>query len=397
MSQIPSHERANLWVVCAAQFTCLAGMTAVLPLLPLYLEQIGIEDRDVLRYWTGALSAAPFAIAIFASPLWGALGDRIGHKPMVVRSVLGIAFVSMGMGFSSSPIELLGWRGVQGAVSGVFPAAVGLLTSLTPPDRVGRSLAILQATRSAGVLCGPLIGGVLADVVGITPLFLGTGTVALITAALCLFVLEEPKDDAGRAADGSTPRWRDLVRQRSVLGMLVVVLIYQVAVMASWPTMALFVAGFGVEPDAVATMTGVVIFAQGLPAMLLATTWVRYVPRFGLGRVLSVSILLAGALNVAVGFAPSIETALFLRACSGAAMAGFIPLSFQWLNGYAPENARGRMAGISSTAMMLGNVIGSFFGSWLSVELNLGATFWVPGLLLLVTGIGFAVASRPRR
>jgi len=397
VSQIPSHERANLWVVCVAQFVCLAGMTAVLPLLPLYLQQIGVEGRDTVRYWTGALSAAPFVIATFATPMWGALGDRIGHKPMVVRSVIGIAVVSLGMGFANSPIELLSWRGLQGAVSGVFPAAVGLLTSLTPEERVGRALAILQATRSAGVLCGPLIGGVLADVVGIAPLFLGVATFAAATALASLLVLDEPKSRDAHAHPSPTPRWRDLVGQKAVLAMLAVVFVYQVAVMASWPTMALFVEQLGIERDAVGTMTGIVIFAQGLPAMLLVTWWVRLVPRFGLGRVLSFSIVLSGLTNFAVGLAPNVESVLVLRTLAGVAMAGFIPLSFQWLNGYAPENARGRMAGISSTAMMQGNVVGSLFGSWLAVELTLHATFWVPGLLLTTTGLVFAFASRPRR
>ncbi|MDG2308077.1 MAG: MFS transporter [Candidatus Binatia bacterium] len=397
MSQIPSHERANLWVVCAAQFLCLAGMTAILPLLPLYLEQIGVEGQDNVRYWTGALSAAPFVIAIFATPMWGALADRIGHKPMVVRSVIGIAIVSAGMGFATAPIELLAWRGLQGAVSGVFPAAVGLLTTLTPEARMGRSLAILQATRSGGVLSGPLIGGVLADVVGIRPLFLGVGAIAIVTAGVCMLVLEERSEAPQPQNALGTPRWRDLMGQRSVLGMLAVVLIYQVAVMSSWPTMALFVEQLGIEKDAVATMTGVVIFAQGLPAMLLATSWVRLVPRFGLARVLGTAVILSGVLNFAVGLAPGIVSVLVLRALTGAAMAGFIPLSFQWLNGYAPENARGRMAGISSTSMMLGNVIGSFLGSWLSVEIGLGATFWVPGIVLTITGVTFAIASRSRR
>lgn len=394
--QIPPHERINLWVVCAAQFLCLAGMTAVLPLLPLYLQQIGVEGRDTLRYWTGALSAAPFAIAMFATPLWGALADRIGHKPMVVRSVLGIALASTGMGFADAPSEILGWRGVQGAVSGVFPAAVALLASSTPEPRVGRALAVLQATRSAGVLCGPLLGGVLADVVGIRPLFFGVGIVAVLMAVVCTVVVREPASSGDAAHDSPPPRWRDFIGERSVLGMLATVLVYQVVVMASWPTLALFVEQLGVETDAVATVTGLVVFAQGLPSMLLATTWARGVPRFGLARLIGWSIVLSGLTNLAVGLAPTIEGVLLLRALSGVAMAGFVPLSFQWLNGYAPGNARGRMAGISSTAMMAGSVTGSFFGSWISVEVGLGGTFWIPGLVLVAAGVVFFGATRRR-
>ena len=372
-------------------------MTAVLPLVPLYLQQIGVDDRDTLRYWTGAISAASFVVAAFATPVWGALADRIGHKPMVVRSVLGIALASTGMGFADEPWELLAWRGVQGAVSGVFPAAVALITSLTPEVRVGRSLAILQATRSAGVLCGPLLGGLLADTLGIRPLFFGVGAIAFSTAIVCSFVLREARVPPGSEHHEEPPRWADLLGERSVLGMLVVVALYQVVSMASWPTLALFVEKLGVEQDAVATVTGLVVFAQGLPSMLVATTWASGVPRFGLTKLLGWSILGAGVLNVAVGAVGTIESVLVLRLVGGVAMAGFVPLSFQWLNGFAPPQARGRMAGISSTAMMIGNVVGSLFGSWLAVEVSLAATFWVPGLLLMGTGVLFMLLTRPRR
>jgi DHA1 family multidrug resistance protein-like MFS transporter len=392
VSQTPPHERVNLWVICAAQFLTLAGMTAVLPLLPLYLQHIGVDDRDTLRYWTGALGSAPFAVAVFATPIWGSLADRVGYKPMVVRSVAGIAIATVGMGFSSSPAALLGWRGVQGAVSGVFPAAVALLAALTPEPRVGRALAILQAARSGGALSGPLLGGLLADVIGIRALFLGVGGSAALMSLICSLVIVEP----ARQADATQPseiRWRELLRRRDLLAMLALVFLFQIVVMASWPTLALFVEQLHVERASVATMTGLVVFAAGLPSMLAATLWARAVGRFGIARLLAVSLMATGITSAAVGLADRMDAVLALRVLSGLSMAGFIPLSFQWLNGFAPANARGRMAGIGSTAMMLGNVVGPILGSWLSVHVGLGATFWVPGASLLVVGVVFWLST----
>ena len=372
-------------------------MTAVLPLLPLYLQQIGLQGRDELRYWTGALSAAPFVIAVFATPLWGALADRIGHKPMVVRSVVGIAIASTGMGLSASPLALLAWRGVQGAVSGVFPAAVALLSSLTAPARLGRALAILQSSRSAGSLSGPLIGGILADLIGIRALFVGVGAIAALTAVVCALVLSERRRGSVDDQSANNPQWRELLAGRGVFGMLLMILIYQVAVMASWPTLALFVEEFAIEADSVATMTGLVVFAQGLPAMLLAPAWARASTRLGLRPLLVTALVMSGLANMTVGLAPNLTSVLALRALSGVFMAGFIPLSFHWLSTRTTEGARGRMAGISSTAMMLGNVIGSLLGGWISVVLDLGATFWVPGLALGATGILFALFTSSQR
>jgi DHA1 family multidrug resistance protein-like MFS transporter len=393
---VPRQERLNLWATCAAQFLTLAGMTAVLPLLPIYLQQIGVTDRDALKYWTGALGSAPFAVAVFATPVWGALADRVGHKPMVVRSVFGIALSTFGMGLSSTPLGLLFWRGVQGAVSGVFPAAVALVSALTPEPRVSRSLALLQTARAAGALCGPLIGGLLADLIGVRGLCFGVGALAAVAGLACSGVIVEPPR-AARAARHAERAigWRDLLRARPLAGMLLLLVLFQAAIMCSWPTLALFVEHLGVAHDAVATTTGVLVFAAGLPATLTATLWARAGQRFGLLPMLIASLLCTGLAYAAVGGSTLLPAVLALRACAGFAMAGFVPLAFEWMNRLAPPGARGRTAGLGSTAMMLGNVVGPLAGGWLAVHVGIAATFWAPGAMLAVVGlalVGYGVA-----
>lgn len=399
MSTEPRAERANLWIVSAAQFLTLAGMTAILPLIPLYLQHIGVVERDAVRYWTGILGSAPFVVAVFATPIWGSFADRVGHKPMVVRSVFGIAIATVGMGFSGSPLALLGWRALQGAVSGVFPAAVALLSSSTPQERVGRALAILQSARAAGSLCGPLIGGVLADLLGMRFLFFGVGALAAVTAILCSLVLREPKRahaDADAHAERAVSQ-RDLLADRPTLAMLVLLVLFQVMIMASWPSLALFVEKIGVPRDAVATTTGLVIFVAGVPAMFVSTAWARLGGRFGVEPMMLLSLVLSGASYAAVGFfVTRVETLFVLRLLSGVALAGFVPLSFQWMGMRAPASARGRMAGLASTAMMIGNVIGPLLGGWLAVHVDLAAMFYVPGVALAVIGIAFAAVSAAR-
>ncbi len=238
-------ERLNLWATCVAQFLTLAGMTAVLPLLPLYLQHIGVSDRATLKYWTGVLGAAPFAVAVFATPVWGALADRLGYKPMVVRSVFGLALSTVGMGLSSTPLALLAWRAVQGAVSGVFPAAVALVSAMTPERRIGRSLALLQSARAGGALCGPLIGGLLADSIGIRGLFFGVGVIAGVAGIACAVLVVEPaRAAAPHPRDVAAMGWRALCSGLApLLGMLGLLTVFQASVMCSWPTLALVSSG----------------------------------------------------------------------------------------------------------------------------------------------------------
>jgi MFS transporter, DHA1 family, multidrug resistance protein len=398
-SDPPRQERANLWIICAAQFLTLGGMTAVLPLIPLYLQQIGVTDRATLKYWTGAIGSAPFAVAVFVTPLWGALADRVGYKPMVVRSVFGIALATTGMGFSNTPLALLGWRGVQGAVSGVFPAAVALVSALTPEARLSRSLAMLQSARAAGALCGPLIGGVLADLIGIRGLCFGVGAIAAVTGVLCSLVIAEPARAGRQAANaaGAAIGWRELLRAGPLHRMLVLLVLFQASIMCAWPTLALFVEHFGVAREAVATTTGMLVFAAGLPAALTATMWARLGRRIGIRRAVIGSLILTGLANLAVGLSGRLAVVFGLRAIAGLCMAGFVPLAFEWMSGHAPPGARGRVAGLGSTAMMGGNVVGPLLGGWLAVHAGIAATFWVPGIMLATVGAVMAVGAGRRR
>jgi MFS family permease len=135
------------------------------------------------------------------------------------------------------------------------------------------------------------------------------------------------------------------------------------------------------------------IFASGMPALLTATIWARFGARAGLVRMIALSLTLTGVSNLLIGLAAQrIEIVVVLRALGGLSLAGFIPLSFEWITQQAPASARGRMAGFASTAMMLGNVIGPLLGGWLAVHVGLPATFWVPGTVLALVGVILLVA-----
>ena len=75
-------------------------------------------------------------------------------------------------------------------------------------------------------------------------------------------------------------------------------------------------------------------------------------------------------------------------------MAGFIPLAFEWMNARSAPGTRGRTAGLGSTAMMIGNVIGPLIGGWMAAHVGLPSTFWLPGVLLVTAGTAVAIGAR---
>src|SRR5690606_30204276 len=122
---------------------------------------------------------------MIASPVWGAVADRYGRKPMVVRSLVGGAVMVVLMGFSRSAEELVLIRLVQGLVTGVVSAASSLVAASVPRERLGFAMGLMQTGQWAGISVGPIVGGFLEYLVGVRTSFFVTGALPAPSGARC--------------------------------------------------------------------------------------------------------------------------------------------------------------------------------------------------------------------
>lgn len=102
----------NLWAIVVAEVMALLSFRASFVLIPYYLQDLGVRDVAQVAAWTGAIG---FAIA---TPLWGALGDRHGLKPMLLRAMFATSLVLAGIGIVRTPTQLMALRVVQGFFTG---------------------------------------------------------------------------------------------------------------------------------------------------------------------------------------------------------------------------------------------------------------------------------------
>lgn len=143
-------RRRNFRVLWATQFISTAGLTVAVPLLPFYLETLGVFGGEN-HWWTGLCLSAPAITLFLASPLWGKVGDRWGRKWMVVRAVFGLSASMILMGFAQTAWHLLLFRLIQGAFGGVVDAAAAFASSEAPAEKQGRTFGSFQGATAAGV------------------------------------------------------------------------------------------------------------------------------------------------------------------------------------------------------------------------------------------------------
>lgn len=171
-------------------FTGLA-ISQILPFLPLYISQLGVTSHEALSMWSGLTFSVTFLISAIVSPMWGSLADRKGRKLMLLRASLGMAIAILLQAFATNVWQLFLLRGVMGLTSGYIPNAMALVASQVPRERSGWALSTLSTAQISGVIGGPLMGGFIADHVGLRAVFCITAALLVVSFLVTLFLIKE--------------------------------------------------------------------------------------------------------------------------------------------------------------------------------------------------------------
>src|SRR6202140_3325517 len=197
-----AHWRHTLWAMVGIQFVMTMAFSMLTPIMPLFLPVLGVESESGIDIWAGILNGVTSFIAAFASPLWGTVADRHGRKLMLLRSSLAIGLFTALMGAAGNVWQFFAFRALMGVFAGFSSAAIALVASQVPEERLGYSLGWLSTGQLVGSLVGPIIGGVLADLTGSyrIPFYCTSVTIFLALGLVWFLVREEfarPKRGAG--------------------------------------------------------------------------------------------------------------------------------------------------------------------------------------------------------
>ena len=375
--------RRTLGALWLAQFLTMLGMSMFLPFLPLYLRSLGVTGKGELETMSGLLYAAPFFAATIATPIWGYFGDRHGRKLMVMRAALGLALITAVMGFATSPSQLLLLRILQGAISGFIAAAVALVVSTAPREKMGYALGSLQTAIPSGVIIGPLVGGALSDLIGMRYVFFITSGFNLLAAAVVWLAVREadrPKPEGG--IEQIVENYRFVFGTPQIRLLFFILLLAQFALMSLLPIMALFVEELGAHGRVVATTTGAILAITGVANIIASPRWGRRSDQAGYRATLKHALLGAGIFAVPQGLAMAPWHLFVLRIPYGLMIGGIIPSVHAMIGLRAPENRRAGTMGVTSTALMLGNMLGPLVGGVVAGVFGLRAVFFVSGAVL---------------
>ncbi|GAB3096242.1 MFS transporter [Isoptericola nanjingensis] len=376
--------RRNLAVGTVGSFTTLVAMTLLVPFLPEYVRQLGVDDPAAVVRWSGVAYGATFLTAALTAPLWGALGDRFGRKSMLVRASLGMAAAMTLLGFVQSVEQLVAVRLLVGLLGGYSSGATILVAAQTPKDRSAWALGVLSSGILAGNVVGPLVGGFVPAWVGIRTTFVVCGAVIFVAFLATTFLLREPP--AGlrppRAATRRHGVWSQVQRPGAVVALLATSSLLLFSTMSIEPIVTVYVEDLGQLSHATG-VAGILVALTAVGSVVAAPRVGRLADRVGHTRVVVACLAAAGVLALAQALVTNVWQLGVLRVLLGLSLGGLLPSITAAVRHLAPPDAVGRVLGLGVSAQYVGQVAGPVLGGLVAAQAGLRAVFVATAVVLL--------------
>ena len=376
--------KRNLFVCWFGAFATSTGLSQVAPILPVCIEQFGVYSPEEIAHWSGIAFGVTFVLMAVFSPIWGSAADKYGRKPMLLRASLGMAIVLSAMGFSQNVYQLVGFRMLQGTISGFYSASITLVATQTPPQKTGWALGTLSTGALSGSLIGPLIGGYLAEIMGVRYVFLTIGAFVFIAFILSYFFVREEFTAKAQTQTSLREVWRKLPNPSLITSMFITTFVLQMGMTSIQPIMTIYVAKLSGDAAHLVFISGLVFAAPGLASLIAAPILGRQSDKVGPVKVMFAALIIAGLTFIPQAMASSVPELFCYRFLLGLTSAGMLPAINTFLKKTAPQEVLGRIFGYNQAAQFIGSFAGSVLGGEVAAYLGVEYTFLSTGMILFV-------------
>ena len=189
----------TLVVMCVGMFLVLLDVTVVNVALPRLRADLGAGVGSLQWIVDG------YAVALASLMLpCGDLGDRHGHKRVVLAGLATFGAGSLAAGVAPGPALLVAGRVVQGAGAALLLPGTLAVVSRAYPDAAerARAIGIWAAISSLALPAGVIAGGALVDGPGWRWAFLVNLPVVAVALPVTARVVRESREPGARAPDG---------------------------------------------------------------------------------------------------------------------------------------------------------------------------------------------------
>jgi len=378
--------KQNLYVCLFGSFTTILAMTLILPILPVYIQNLGVTDPDAVVSWSGWIFSITFLAAGLMAPVWGRFADRYGRKIILIRASLGMAIGIALIGCAQTVWQLFWLRLLVGLLGGYASGATILVATQTPRAHTGWAVGMLASGTLAGNLLGPLVGGIVPAILGIRQTFFVAGGVILIAFFCTTFMIRETHRPREATQKNAVPYsfWKSGKQRNLVLLMLLAGTLLMFANMSVEPIITLYLASLDTLTDQIPLLAGIAMSATAFGSMLLSSRAGRWGDNHGHLKLLIASFVATAVLLLLQGLAQTDWQFIALRFLMGMTLCGMMPALTAMIRHNVPADAAGGVLGYATSTQYAGLVLGPLAGGFVANHAGFTAVFVMTGAVMLL-------------
>ncbi|CAN7593978.1 MFS transporter [Pseudomonas sp. GL-B-26] len=372
-----SKVRILIYLLFAIQLVSMGAMEMSGPFWPVHLRGL-TSSESVFSFASIAVYVGPMLGIILTSAFWGRIGDRYGHKLMMIRALAGLSLTQLGLALFSDIWVILILRFLQGAFAGYIAPAQAYGVSIEAPSRRARLFAILQISTNVGSLLGAVVGGLILDYAT----FFWINIIASALCAVCTVVAavtlpDVPPVKKTPVADKATPASHSgsLWQGSPLLSLLGVMGILLLARMLPQTSFSLYVSSvFEVSNSVVGLCYG--LLALGF--ILSATAWSRYFEHRTQQETLHlITYVVIGciALTAVAGVTHNPVVFVIAYFIWGVLLGATTPVLMALISKTADSSQQGHVLGIAQGTAQFASIAGISAGGLLSQVYGLQYTY----------------------
>ncbi|CAG9948856.1 unnamed protein product [Clonostachys rosea f. rosea IK726] len=155
--------KGQIYLLCYARLMEMIAFYSVFPYLP---QMIQFNDRlpeAEVGFYTGVVESATSIAEVSVLGFWCYLADRIGRKPALVYSIIGMALGPALFGLSRNIMQMVLIRFVSGLFSGAGLIIRTMIGEHSTSKTEAQAYAWFSMSDFIGTFIGPILGGSLAD------------------------------------------------------------------------------------------------------------------------------------------------------------------------------------------------------------------------------------------
>jgi DHA1 family tetracycline resistance protein-like MFS transporter len=397
----PRRARSVILLLAASVGLMMTGFGIIMPIFARRLGEFGSGVEAL------GLMSMSFALAqLVAAPFMGSLADRYGRRPLVLLALAAFAGANVAFLFATTTTAFIIIRVLEGALTaGLFPAAMGVVADVVPEKQRAQWVGVVMGSYGAGLIFGPVVGGVLYDGWGYAAPFVASAIMAVFALITAVIMMPETRTPEVRWREElrtrrvsateqvtKTSLWASLPRPLHVFGTLLILDFIGVFVFAFiQPQMVFYfydVLGW------TTIQFGVVVGAYGLAMVFGQLVLGRSSDRFGRKPIIVLGILVTTTLYAGLAFVTLYPAMLLVAGVAGLGAALISPALSSFYLDITDEQYRSRILGVKESSAALGGVVGPLLLIGVSAFMAPKGIFILAGAVM-VAGAGVAIVALP--